>query len=284
MYTVTASVLFSNSRRSGYRESRSKRPVLVAYQDTLELGVCFCNSSRCRWPSVSESPLSPRRCASWGGQAVAGPNRLPLRPGAADPGCRGLAGAGQTPSRRPCFGSPHRIKYRPATVVNELTYLPLLVREDLPRGRGPRLFPRRTARFLLAPLPAMLIARRVWASPWVPQLPQRRGAGPSAAFRRSHGGPSNRWDQKHRPLRVFLVEVLQDLRGSAPTVHSQHRRPRAVSGFRERESRSGPAPWSPRETSRRSTTSPRRSGRSGIVQDRWPEATLDARRRRQPGG
>jgi L-malate glycosyltransferase len=159
----------------------------------------------------------------------------------------------------------HRIKYV-RTVVNELTYLPLLVRE-ISRADVVHVFSASYSSFLLAPLPAMLLARAL-GKPVV--LNYRSGEAPdhlqrSAIARRT----IKQVDQNIVPSR-FLVEVFRTFGIDATVI------PNIVDlerfRFRERD------PLRPRLVSTRNFESLYNVAATirafRIVQDRWPEATL----------
>jgi len=152
------------------------------------------------------------------------------------------------------------------TVATELTYLPLLVRE-LARADVVHVFSASYASFLLAPLPAMLIARAL-GRPVV--LNYRSGEAPdhlqrSAIARRTIA----RVDLNVVPSR-FLVDVFRGF-GIRSTivpniVDRQHFR------YRERD------PLRPRLVSTRNFDSLYNVATTirafRIVQDRWPDASL----------
>jgi L-malate glycosyltransferase len=152
------------------------------------------------------------------------------------------------------------------TLVTELTYLPLLVRQ-LARADVVHVFSASYASFLLAPLPAMLIARAL-GRPVV--LNYRSGEAPdhlqrSAVARRTIA---------HVDLNVvpsrFLVDVFRGF-GIAATIVPNIVDPRQFP-YRERH------PLRPRLVSTRNfdalynVATTIRAFR--LVQDRWPDATL----------
>jgi glycosyltransferase involved in cell wall biosynthesis len=158
-----------------------------------------------------------------------------------------------------------RIKYV-RTVVTELTYFPLLIRE-LSRADVVHVFSASYASFLLAPLPAILAARAL-GKPVV--LNYRSGEAPdhlsrSAVARRALAGVN----LNIVPSR-FLVEVFASFGITAEVI------PNIVDldrfAFRERD------PLRPRLVSTRNfdalynVACTLRAFR--LVQDRWPEATL----------
>jgi glycosyltransferase involved in cell wall biosynthesis len=158
-----------------------------------------------------------------------------------------------------------RIKYL-RTVVNELTYLPLLVRE-IARADVLHVFSASYSSFLLAPLPAMLIGRAM-GKPVV--LNYRSGEAPdnlqgSAIARRT----IKRVDKNIVPSR-FLVDVFRGFGIDATVV------PNIVDlerfRFRER------TPLRPRLVSTRNFEALYNVAATirafKIVQDRWPEASL----------
>jgi glycosyltransferase involved in cell wall biosynthesis len=159
----------------------------------------------------------------------------------------------------------HNVKYV-RTIVNELTYVPLLVRE-LSRADVVHVFSASYASFLLAPLPAMLIAQAL-GKPVV--LNYRSGEAPdhlqrSSIARKAIAGV----DLNIVPSR-FLVDVFRDFGIDASII------PNIVDPdvfrYRERD------PIRPRLVSTRNfdalynVAATIRSFR--IVQDRWPEAAL----------
>jgi len=152
------------------------------------------------------------------------------------------------------------------TIVTELTYLPRLVRQ-LARADVVHVFSASYASFLLAPLPAMLVARAL-GRPIV--LNYRSGEAPdhlqrSAIARKAIAAV----DLNVVPSR-FLVEVFRGFGIDAtiiPNIVDPERFP-----FRERD------PLRPRLVSTRNfdtlynVTTTIRAFR--LVQDRWPDATL----------
>jgi len=163
------------------------------------------------------------------------------------------------------LGFAHRIKYV-RTIVNELTYLPLLVRE-IARADVIHVFSASYSSFLLAPLPAMLIARAM-GKPVV--LNYRSGEAPdhlqrSAIARRT----IKQVDQNIVPSR-FLVDVFREFGIGASVV------PNIVDlerfRFRERH------PLRPRLVSTRNFDALYNVATTirafQIVQERWPEASL----------
>jgi len=157
------------------------------------------------------------------------------------------------------------IKYL-RTVATELTYLPLLVRE-IARADVVHVFSASYASFLLAPLPAMLIARAL-GRPVV--LNYRSGEAPdhlqrSAIARRTIA----QVDLNVVPSR-FLVDVLRGFGIGATIVPNIV--DRALFRYRERD------PLRPRLVSTRNFDSLYNVATTirafGIVQDRWPDASL----------
>jgi L-malate glycosyltransferase len=152
------------------------------------------------------------------------------------------------------------------TVVTELTYLPLLVRE-LSRADVVHVFSASYASFLLAPLPAMLIARAL-GKPVV--LNYRSGQAPDHLQRSAVARTTiARVDLNVVPSR-FLVEVFHQFGIDASIIPNIVDLDRFT--FRER------TPLRPRLVSTRNfdalynvTTTIRAFA---IVQKRWPEATL----------
>jgi glycosyltransferase involved in cell wall biosynthesis len=158
-----------------------------------------------------------------------------------------------------------KVKYL-RTLVTELTYLPLLVRQ-LARADVVHVFSASYASFLLAPLPAMLIARAL-GRPVV--LNYRSGEAPDHLQRSAIA----RWSIARVNLNVvpsrFLVEVFGGFGIDAAIVpnivdpeHFQYRernplRPRLVS------TRNFDALYNVASTIRAFR----------LVQDRWPDATL----------
>jgi len=158
-----------------------------------------------------------------------------------------------------------RVKYL-RTIITELTYLPLLVRE-LAKADVVHVFSASYASYLLAPLPAMLIARAL-GRPVV--LNYRSGEAPdhlqrSAIARRTIA----RVNLNVVPSR-FLVEVFNSFRIGATIVPNIV--DREVFRYRER------SPLRPRLVSTRNfdalynVAATLRAFR--IVQDRWPDASL----------
>jgi glycosyltransferase involved in cell wall biosynthesis len=158
-----------------------------------------------------------------------------------------------------------RVKYL-RTVVTELTYLPLLVRE-LAKADVVHVFSASYASFLLAPLPAMLIARAL-GRPVV--LNYRSGEAPdhlqrSAIARKTIG----QVDLNVVPSR-FLVDIFRSFGIDATIVPNIVDR----ASFRYRER----TPLRPRLVSTRNfdalynVATTIRAFR--IVQDRWPDASL----------
>ena len=159
----------------------------------------------------------------------------------------------------------HAVKYL-RTVVNELTYLPLLVRE-IARADVVHVFSASYTSFLLAPLPAMLIARAL-GKPVV--LNYRSGEAPdhlqrSAIARHAIG----QVDKNIVPSR-FLVDVFREFGIEASIV------PNLVDlerfRFRERD------PLRPRLVSTRNFDGLYNVAATirafKIVQDQWPDASL----------
>src|SRR5262249_8169775 len=112
-----------------------------------------------------------------------------------------------------------KIKYL-RTVVTELTYVPQLVRE-LARADIVHVFSASYVSFLLAPLPAMLVAPPSGDS----QLPQRRSArSPRAIGDRARGAAARRSQRRAVGLPRTGVRVVRHLRDR----HSEHRRSRTI--------------------------------------------------------
>jgi glycosyltransferase involved in cell wall biosynthesis len=152
------------------------------------------------------------------------------------------------------------------TIVTELTYLPLLVRE-LAKADVVHVFSASYASFLLAPLPAMLIARAL-GRPVV--LNYRSGEAPDHLQRSAIARKTiAQVDLNVVPSR-FLVDVFRGFGIDATIVPNIV--DREVFRYRER------APLRPRLLSTRNfdalynVTTTIRAFR--IVQDRWPDASL----------
>jgi L-malate glycosyltransferase len=158
-----------------------------------------------------------------------------------------------------------RVKYL-RTVVNELTYLPLLVRE-IRRADVVHVFSASYTSFLLAPLPAMLIAR-VLGKPVV--LNYRSGEAPDHLQRSAIARTTIRHADKNVVPSRFLVDVFRGFDIDATIV------PNIVDlerfRFRERD------PLRPRLVSTRNFEGLYNVAATirafKIVQDRWPEASL----------
>jgi glycosyltransferase involved in cell wall biosynthesis len=159
----------------------------------------------------------------------------------------------------------HRIKYV-RTVLNELTYLPLLIRE-IRRADVVHVFSASYTSFLLAPLPAMLIAR-VLGKPVV--LNYRSGEAPDHLQRSAIARSTIRNVDKNVVPSRFLVDVFRGFGIDATIV------PNIVDlerfRFRERD------PLRPRLLSTRNFEGLYNVAATirafKIVQDRWPEASL----------
>jgi glycosyltransferase involved in cell wall biosynthesis len=159
----------------------------------------------------------------------------------------------------------HRIKYV-RTVVNELTYLPRLIRE-IARADVVHVFSASYSSFLLAPLPAMLIARAL-GKPVV--LNYRSGEAPDHLQRSAIARRTIRQVDKNIVPSRFLVEVFRDFGIDASIV------PNIVDlerfRFRERD------PLRPRLVSTRNFDALYNVAATirafKIVQDQWPEASL----------
>jgi glycosyltransferase involved in cell wall biosynthesis len=159
----------------------------------------------------------------------------------------------------------HDIKYL-RTVVNELTYLPLLVRE-LVRADVVHVFSASYTSYLLAPLPAMLIARAL-GKPVV--LNYRSGEAPDHLQRSAIARNTIRRVDKNIVPSRFLVDVFREFGIDASIV------PNIVDldrfRFRERD------PLRPRLVSTRNFDALYNVAATirafKIVQDRWPEASL----------
>jgi glycosyltransferase involved in cell wall biosynthesis len=163
------------------------------------------------------------------------------------------------------LGFAHRIKYV-RTIVNELIYLPLLVRE-LARADVVHVFSASYSSFLLAPLPAMLVARGL-NKPVV--LNYRSGEAPDHLRRSAVARLAlKRVDANVVPSR-FLVDVFCGFGIEASVV------PNIVDverfRFRARE------PLKPRLLSTRNFEPlyniPATIRAFKIVQDQWPDASL----------
>lgn len=152
------------------------------------------------------------------------------------------------------------------TVVNELTYLPLLVRE-IARADVVHVFSASYSSFLLAPLPAMLIAKAM-GKPVV--LNYRSGEAPDHLQRSAIARHTIRRVDKNIVPSRFLVEVFRDFGIDASII------PNIVDlerfSFRER------TPLRPRLVSTRNFDALYNVATTirafKIVQDRWPDATL----------
>ena len=166
----------------------------------------------------------------------------------------------------PLLLSPaHRLKYV-RTVANELTYLPLLARE-LGRADVAHVFSASYTSFLLAPLPAMLIARAL-GKPVV--LNYRSGEAPDHLKRSVIARRTIRSVDRNVVPSRFLVDVFNGFGIDASIV------PNIVDlerfRFRERN------PLAPRLLSTRNfdalynVAATIRAFR--VVQDRWPDASL----------
>ena len=245
--------------------------VSVASQDTHELGVWLCTVSECRCPSASKSLSSPRRFASSAAR-LCRPIACCPRGAAIPTSTRGWCRS--TRSRLGCSASRQRIKYV-RTIVNELTYLPLLVRE-IARADVVHVFSASYSSFLLAPLPAMLVARAL-GKPVV--LNYRSGEAPdhlqrSAIARRTHQ-PGR---QEHRAL-AFPGRRLPRVRHRRRD-HAQHRRSRTVQVPRAASAAAAPGVDAKlRCALQRRDDHPRLQDRAGALAGR----DADAGRRRRPG-
>jgi len=159
----------------------------------------------------------------------------------------------------------HRIKYV-RTIVNELTYLPLLARE-IARADVVHVFSASYSSFLLAPLPAMLIARAM-GKPVV--LNYRSGEAPDHLQRSAIARRTIKQVDKNIVPSRFLVDVFREFGIAASVV------PNIVDlerfRFRERQ------PLRPRLVSTRNFESLYNVATTirafKIVQERWPEASL----------
>src|SRR3954465_5564086 len=159
----------------------------------------------------------------------------------------------------------HDIKYL-RTVVNELTYVPLLVRE-LAKADVVHVFSASSSSFLLAPLPAMLIARAL-GKPVV--LNYRSGEAPDHLRRSAVARAAiARVDKNIVPSR-FLVDVFRGFGIDAEIIPNIVDLERFV--FRDRD------PVRPRLVSTRNfdalynVTATVRA--FALVQKRWPDASL----------
>ena len=166
---------------------------------------------------------------------------------------------------RGCVRSP-QIKYV-RTVVTQLIYLPLLVRE-LRRADVVHVFSASYWSFLLAPLPAVIVARLARPA-GADELSQRRGAGSSAAIgdRTGDAASVDRTSCRRGSCRSVFAEHGIDARD-----HPEHHRPRPVS-LPTARSACG------RGCSRRATSKPLYNVDCTLrafaaVQARWPDATL----------
>jgi glycosyltransferase involved in cell wall biosynthesis len=152
------------------------------------------------------------------------------------------------------------------TVVNELTYLPLLVRE-IARADVVHIFSASYSSFLLAPLPAMLIARAM-GKPVL--LNYRSGEAPDHLQRSAIARKTIRQVDKNIVPSRFLVQVFREFDIDASII------PNIVDlerfRFRER------TPLRPRLVSTRNFDALYNVATTirafKIVQDRWPDATL----------
>jgi L-malate glycosyltransferase len=159
----------------------------------------------------------------------------------------------------------HRVKYL-RTVVNELTYLPLLVRE-IARADVVHVFSASYTSFLLAPLPAVLIARAL-GKPVV--LNYRSGEAPDHLRRSAIARKTIKQVDKNVVPSRFLVDVFRGFGIDATIV------PNIVDlerfRFRERD------PLRPRLVSTRNFEALYNVGATirafKIVQDQWPDASL----------
>ena len=159
----------------------------------------------------------------------------------------------------------HHVKYL-RTAVNELIYLPLLVRE-LASADVVHVFSASYSSFLLAPLPALLVARAL-GKPVV--LNYRSGEAPDHLQRSSIARSALRSVDKNVVPSRFLVDVFREFGISAAII------PNIVDlerfAFRERD------PLRPRIVSTRNfdalynvVTTVRAFA---LVQQRWPDASL----------
>ena len=159
----------------------------------------------------------------------------------------------------------HDIKYL-RTVVNEATYLPLLVRE-IARADVVHVFSASYTSFLLAPLPAMLIARAL-GKPVV--LNYRSGEAPDHLQRSAIARTTIRQVDRNIVPSRFLVDVFRGFGIDASIV------PNIVDldrfRYRERD------PLRPRLVSTRNFDALYNVAATirafVLVQDRWPEASL----------
>lgn len=159
----------------------------------------------------------------------------------------------------------HDVKYL-RTVVNEATYLPLLVRE-ISRADLVHVFSASYSSFLLAPLPAMLIARAL-GKPVI--LNYRSGEAPDHLQRSAIARTTIRRVDKNIVPSRFLVDVFRGFAIDASIV------PNIVDlerfRFRERD------PLRPKLVSTRNFDALYNVATTirafKIVQDRWPEASL----------
>jgi glycosyltransferase involved in cell wall biosynthesis len=159
----------------------------------------------------------------------------------------------------------HRLKYV-RTIVNELTYLPLLVRE-IARADVVHVFSASYSSFLLAPLPAMLIARAL-GKPVV--LNYRSGEAPDHLQRSAIARKTIKQVDRNIVPSRFLVDVFRTFGIDATVV------PNIVDlqqfRFRERN------PLRPRLVSTRNFDALYNVAATirafKIVQDRWPDASL----------
>ena len=127
-------------------------------RDTLELGVCFAIHPISMADRIKVAFVAPS-LRILGGQAVQADRLLSAWRDDADIDAW-LVPVNPLPPGPLRFAQ--HVKYL-RTVVNELTYVPLLVRE-IARADVVHVFSASYSSFLLAPLPAMLIARARWAS------------------------------------------------------------------------------------------------------------------------
>jgi L-malate glycosyltransferase len=152
------------------------------------------------------------------------------------------------------------------TAINELTYLPLLVRE-IARADVVHVFSASYSSFLLAPLPAMLIARAM-GTPVL--LNYRSGEAPDHLQRSAIARQTIRQVDKNIVPSRFLVDVFREFDIEASII------PNIVDlerfRFRERD------PLRPRLVSTRNFDALYNVATTirafKLVQDRWPDAAL----------
>lgn len=237
------------------------RPVLVVFHDTHELGVCFATRLNAVANRINVAFVAPS-LRILGGQAVQADRLLSAWRG--DPDVDAWL-VPVDPNPPVLLRFAQQIKYI-RTVANELTYLPLLVRE-IARADVVHVFSASYSSFLLAPLPAILVARAL-GKPVV--LNYRSGEAPDHLQRSAIARTTIRQADRNVVPSRFLVDVFRGFGIDATIV------PNIVDmerfRFRERD------PLRPRLVSTRNfdalynVAATIRAFR--IVQDRWPGASL----------